>query len=183
MSKFARQAQTTEHSPDLPPSAPDERAADRAVAVMAEVLAFNGSSQAHEDLWSDTRQATDIVNQAAADLAAREKKVGDAELAYQAERAKQLDRSAPRPRQWLLAAAALSLDGVACVFAAEALDGSAGDVRRPLSGTGGAGTIATRPIRTTSLIRTSPGKRCGSSRTGRRGPRWIWAGEGGSATR
>ena len=124
MSKFARQAQTTEQSPDVPPSAPDERAADRAVAVMAEVLAFNGSSQAHEDLWSDTRQATDIVTHAAADLTGAEKKVGDAELSYRAERAKQLDRSAPRPRQWLLAAAALSLDGVACVFAAEALDGS-----------------------------------------------------------
>ena len=47
-----------------------------------------------------------------------------AELAYRAERAKQPDRSAPRPRQWLLAGAALALDGVACVFAAEALDGS-----------------------------------------------------------
>jgi hypothetical protein len=124
MSKFARQAQTTEQSPDVPPSPRDDRAAERAVAVMAEVLAFNGSSQAHEDLWSDTRQATDIVNQAAADVAAAQNDVREAELAYRAERAKQLDRSAPRPRQWLLAAAALSLDGVACVFAAEALDGS-----------------------------------------------------------
>lgn len=124
MSKFARQAQITEQSPEGPPPAQDERAPDRAVAVMAEVLAFNGSSAAHEDLWSDTRQATDIVKQAADDLATARDEVREAELAYRAERAKQPDRNAPRPRQWLLAAAALGLDGVACVFAAEALDGS-----------------------------------------------------------
>jgi hypothetical protein len=97
---------------------------ERATAIMAEVLAFNGSSQAHEDLWSDTRQATDIVNRAADSVTATETEVGEAELAYRAERAKQPDRNAPRLRQWLLAGAALALDGVACVFAAEALDGS-----------------------------------------------------------
>jgi hypothetical protein len=124
ISKPARQARAPKQSPVLPPLARAESPAARAVAVMAEVLAFNGSSQAHEDLWSDTRQATDVVTQAAEQKAAAEATLHDAELAYRAERAKQPDRWAPRPRQWLLAACALALDGVACVFAAEALDGS-----------------------------------------------------------
>ena len=124
MSKPARQARTTKRSPALPSLAHEVPPPDRAVAVMAEVLAFNGSSQAHEDLWSDTRQATDVVTQAAEQTAAAEAARKDAELTYRAERAKQPDRWAPRPRQWLFAVGALALDGVACVFAAEALDGS-----------------------------------------------------------
>jgi hypothetical protein len=82
----------------------------------------NKTSKAHEALYSSARQATDIASRAeeAADRAHRAQE--SAEVDHAAVQAEDPDRRASRPRQWIIAGAALALDGAACYFAAEALD-------------------------------------------------------------
>lgn len=92
--------------------------------VMTHVISFNSLSRAHENLWSRTRQATDMVNQAAAEARSADSDLEEADLAHGAAQAEHPDREAPRSRQWLFAGGALALDAVACYFAAEALGGS-----------------------------------------------------------
>lgn len=92
--------------------------------VMKEILGCNDASKAHEDLWSRTRQATDLVSQAEVDARKADADRDEAELDYKAALAENPERCAPRPRQRLIAASALALDGVACYFAAEALGGT-----------------------------------------------------------
>jgi hypothetical protein len=92
--------------------------------MMQEILGCNSASKAHEDLWSRTRQATDMVGQAAADARDADLERDRADLDHKAMQAENPERRASRPRQWLLAGGVLALDGVACYFAAEALGGS-----------------------------------------------------------
>jgi len=94
------------------------------VCVLAEICAFNADNEAHEDLWARTRQAADLVSHATDDAEKSDRARRAAELAYKTVQAEHPDRRAPRPRQWLMAAGALALDAVACVFAAEALGAS-----------------------------------------------------------
>jgi hypothetical protein len=94
------------------------------VSVIAEISAFNASNEAHEDLWARTRQAADVVRHASADADKAERARRTTDLALKTAQAEHPDRRAPRPRQWLIAAVALALDAIACVFAAEALGGS-----------------------------------------------------------
>jgi hypothetical protein len=91
--------------------------------VMAEILACNDASKAQEDLWSRTRQATDMVSQATAAARKADSEMSEADLEYKTAQAENPERSAPRPRQWLIAAGTLVLDGLACYFAAAVLDG------------------------------------------------------------
>ncbi len=88
------------------------------------ILDFNRLSKAHEDLYSRTRHETDLVNQSviAARNADSERDAADRD--HKTAQAEEPERRAPRPRQWLFAAAALCLDAAACYFAAEALGGS-----------------------------------------------------------
>lgn len=88
------------------------------------IVDFNRSSKAHENLWARTRQAADGAEGAEARVRAADDDLADADLAYQAAQAEHPDRTAPRLRQYLIAAGALALDGVACYFAAEALGGA-----------------------------------------------------------
>jgi hypothetical protein len=94
--------------------------------VIPEIVACNGASKAHEDLWARTRQAADMADQAALDAQQAEAAQEEAEVTYKTAQAENPERSAPRPRQWLIAGAALLLDGVACYFAAEALGAGPG---------------------------------------------------------
>jgi hypothetical protein len=91
--------------------------------VMSEILGCNSASKAQEDLWSRTRQAADMVSQATADARKADSEVTEADLEYRTAQAENPERSAPRPRQWLIAGGTLALDGLACYFAAAALDG------------------------------------------------------------
>src|SRR5262249_34852122 len=85
------------------------------------IRAFNSSNRTHEDLWSRTRQATDMANHAAGEASRAEAAEAEAELSHRAVQAEHTDRRAPRVRQLLLAAATIALDGLACNFAAQAL--------------------------------------------------------------
>jgi hypothetical protein len=98
--------------------------AETEVSVMAEIRDFNAANEAHEDLWARTRQAADLVCQAIADGEKPQRARRAADMAYKTAQAEHPDRRAPRFRQWLIAALALALDAVACLFAAEALGGS-----------------------------------------------------------
>jgi len=92
--------------------------------VMQEILACNSESEGQEDLWSRTRLAADQVRQAEADAREADSNWANADLNHKALQAEYPERPAPRPRQWLIAAGTLMLDGVACYFAAETLGGS-----------------------------------------------------------
>ena len=100
----------------------DHPPGSRPPEVMPEILACNSASKAQEELWARTRQAADIASHAAAAARSADAEQDEAEIEYQTAQAEHPERSAPRPRQWLIAAGALALDGLACYFAAEALD-------------------------------------------------------------
>lgn len=88
------------------------------------IRCVNASNEAVEDQCLRTRQATDIAFRStcaanlAADIAVR------AEVAHRTVQAERPRRHAPLPRQVILALITVALDGLACYFAAQALDGS-----------------------------------------------------------
>lgn len=87
------------------------------------VAEYNQQSKAHEKLYARARQAADAASRAAGAASHADAARDDADAAFEAVQAEEPDRRAPRPRQWAIASGALLLDGVACYFAAEALDG------------------------------------------------------------
>jgi hypothetical protein len=88
------------------------------------IRSFNASNRAHEDLWSRTRHATDIVNHAADDASQAETAAAEAQVGHRAIQAENPERRSPRPRQLILASVTVALDGLACNFAAQALGSS-----------------------------------------------------------
>lgn len=92
------------------------------VAVL--IRDVNASNEAVEDQCLRTRQAADIATRSvcAADLAAAV--AVRAEVAHHTVQAERPRRRAPLPRQVILALITVALDGLACYFAAQALDGS-----------------------------------------------------------
>ena len=84
----------------------------------------NASNEAVEDQCLRARQAADIATRSAcaADLSAAA--AVRAEVAHQTIQAERSRRRAPLPRQVILALITVALDGLACYFAAQALDGS-----------------------------------------------------------
>ena len=84
----------------------------------------NASNEAVEDLYLRIRQAADIAKRSeeATKLAAVTAET--AKIAHQTIQAEHPQRRAPLPRQRLYALLTVMLDGVACFFAAQALDGS-----------------------------------------------------------
>jgi hypothetical protein len=92
------------------------------VAVL--IRDVNASNEAVEDQCLRARQAADITvrSTATADLSAAA--AVRAEVAHQTIQAERPRRHAPLPRQVILALVTVALDGLACYFAAQALDGS-----------------------------------------------------------
>jgi hypothetical protein len=84
----------------------------------------NASNEAVEDQCLRARQAADLASRSAgaADQAATT--AVRAEVAHQTIQAERPRRCAPLPRQVVLALITVALDGLACYFAAQALDGS-----------------------------------------------------------
>jgi len=92
------------------------------VAVL--IRDVNASNETVEDQCLRARQAADIAirSACAADLAAVA--AVRAEVAHRTVQAERPRRRAPLPRQVILALITAALDGLACYFAAQALDGS-----------------------------------------------------------
>lgn len=84
----------------------------------------NDSNEAVEDLCLRARQATDtaVRGQEVADMS--EATARNAKIAHQTIQGEHPQRRAPLPRQVAFASGTVMLDGVACYFAAQALDGS-----------------------------------------------------------
>jgi hypothetical protein len=89
--------------------------------IVGFVRDFNASNQAHEDLWTRARQAGDAVRRSAHDRDAAQLRARHARSFHLAVQAEYPHRRSPLPRQVLVAASTLSLDAVACWFAAQAL--------------------------------------------------------------
>src|SRR6266851_1167767 len=83
----------------------------------------NATNNAVEDQYLRARQAADIANRSK--LAAEEAGVAAeaAWIAHQTIQAERPRRRSPLPRQVALAAGTVAFDGVACYFAAQALNG------------------------------------------------------------
>jgi hypothetical protein len=92
--------------------------------VIPEIRAWNAEGRANEDQWARTRLATDRVRHAKDDARQADSAWANADLHHKTLQAEHPDRTAPRLRQYLVAAGILALDGVACYFAAEAVGGS-----------------------------------------------------------
>jgi hypothetical protein len=92
------------------------------VAVL--IRDVNASNEAVEDQCLRVRQAADTAARSAcaADVSAAH--AVTAEVAHQTIQAERPRRRAPLPRQVLFALLTVALDGLACYFAAQALDGS-----------------------------------------------------------
>lgn len=94
------------------------------VDVTALIRQVNAANEAVEDLYLRTRQAADIARRSdqAAELAAVT--ADTAKVTHRTIQAESPQRRAPLPRQRCYALLTVSFDGVACYFAAQALDGS-----------------------------------------------------------
>jgi len=89
--------------------------------VVPFITACNKESKAHLKLYSRTRQASDEADKAGEQAAEADQQRDELEAEHETIQAEHPHRTAARPRQWLIAVAALVLDAVACYFAAEAL--------------------------------------------------------------
>lgn len=91
------------------------------------IRTVNASHTALADLWSRIRRAADAARRSR-DVARRATETAQqASLGHQLIQAEQPGRTAPLPRQLALALVTVLLDGVACYFAAQALDGDQRD--------------------------------------------------------
>ena len=84
----------------------------------------NESNEAVEDQCLRARQATDTAASSQQVASSAEAAARGAKLAYETIQGEHPRRRAPLPRQVVLASGTAALDGVACYFAAQALDGS-----------------------------------------------------------
>lgn len=91
---------------------------------VADLIRTVNASEAVEDLCLRTRQAADLAGRSAGLAAAEATAAREARVAHQVVQAEHPRRRAPLPRQVLLALMTVVLDGLACYFAAQALDAS-----------------------------------------------------------
>jgi outer membrane protein OmpA-like peptidoglycan-associated protein len=84
----------------------------------------NASNEAVEDQCLRARQAADIATRSARTADEAAAAAMRAEVAHRTVQAERPPRRAPLPRQVFLALITVALDGLACYFAAQALDGS-----------------------------------------------------------
>jgi hypothetical protein len=87
---------------------------------------LNESNEAVEDQYLRVRGAADLAARSDAVAAHATEAAHQAKVAHEALAAEQPRRRGPLPRQSLIAIATVALDGLACYFAAQALDGSQG---------------------------------------------------------
>ena len=86
----------------------------------------NGSNEAVEDQCLRARHAADIADRSARAADESATAARQATVAHSTIQAERPRRRAPLPRQVILALTTVAMDGVACYFAAQALDGSQG---------------------------------------------------------
>jgi hypothetical protein len=128
MVSIARRMQADEQAADadvlsaVPLGAGDDELGSPA-NVAKLVRAFNASHEALKDLWSRTRRAADSVDRAEEKWHQAEEAAAAAVVAHRVIQDEQPRRRSPLSRQLLIAALTVALDGVACWFAAQALDG------------------------------------------------------------
>jgi hypothetical protein len=84
----------------------------------------NASNEAVEDQCLRARQAADIASRSSGVADRSATTAVRAEVAHQTIQAERPQRHAPLPRQVILALVTVALDGLACYFAAQALDSS-----------------------------------------------------------
>lgn len=87
---------------------------------------LNESNEAVEDQYLRVRAAADLADRSDAFAARTASAARAARVACEALREEQPRRRGPLPRQVLIALSTVGLDGLACYFAAQALDGSQG---------------------------------------------------------
>jgi hypothetical protein len=93
-------------------------------ANVAELIrALNASHEALKDLWSRIRRTADIAFRSEKAASQAEAAAAAAKVTQKLIQDEQPQRRAPLFRQLLAAAATVALDGLACWFAAQALDG------------------------------------------------------------
>ena len=100
---------------------PGEQQAAMPTDIAHAVRDFNGSNQAHENLWTQVHQAGDVLRQAVRDREAARHRAREARDFHLTVQAQYPRRHAPLVQQWLLAGITVGLDAVACWFGAQAL--------------------------------------------------------------
>ena len=103
----------------VPPRGPEGQPID----VASLIREVNGSNEAAEDQCLRARQAADVAARSARVAAAAVAAAATAKSRHQIIQDERPRRRAPRSRQIALALVTIAMDGVACYFAAEALNG------------------------------------------------------------
>ncbi len=104
------------------PTEEQHSAAGQPDSIASLVRAVNASHAALRDLWSRVRRAADVAFRSGKAAEEAEKVAEEARVEHQIIQAEQPQRTAPLPRQLLFALMTVALDGVACYFAAQAVD-------------------------------------------------------------
>lgn len=94
------------------------------VIDVADLIRRVNASEAVEDLFLRARQAADLAARSAGRAESAAATAREAKVAHQVIQAEHPRRRAPLPRQVLFALITVALDGLACYFAAQALDAS-----------------------------------------------------------
>lgn len=95
----------------------------RSTAIASVIREVNESDDVLEDQYLRAREAADLAARSSLAAAQARAAARQARIAHQAIQAEQPKRRGSRPRHLLLALATIALDGVACYFAAQALNG------------------------------------------------------------
>lgn len=110
--------------PDCPAGPDTVQTVTAPFDVTGLLCAVNESNEEVEDQCLRARLASDIADRGAHEAKEALAAARAARLAHQSIQAEHPRRRAPIPRQWLIALITVGLDGLACYFAAQALDGS-----------------------------------------------------------
>lgn len=105
-------------------STPHHRDEEPPVGATALIRQVNASNPAAEDLYSRTRQAADIAERSNQNANQATVVAETTKVAHRIIQAEDPQRRSPLPRQRCFALVTVAVDGVACYFAAQALDGS-----------------------------------------------------------
>lgn len=125
MTTLYASAEEPEQQPNRPgPSRDGPVHALRDPVDVAALIRRVNESEAAEDLCLRSRQAADLADRSAEMAESAAAAARGAKVAYRVAQAEHPRRRAPLPRQVLFALVTVGLDGLACYFAAQALDAS-----------------------------------------------------------